>query len=226
MKRLIVLSAIALLAVSASAQTGASSNGHGKTVSTHTRETTLKGKEKGESVRDLAKANRGDEMDNDIKFTKEEKDARKAARKANRGNEMDNEIKLTKEEKDARKAERKADHTNNGTDDRFGDLDNDGTLSPQEKEARKQARKADAEGGKGGRHGEDRAENGNNEHGKRVSGIARGTDMEGREKGAAVSSAAGSKARSPERVKANGSAKPRISAKPAGLSRGKSGKIK
>jgi len=226
MKRLIVLSAIALFAVSASAQTGATSKEHGKSVSTHTQGTTLKGKEKGESGRDLAKANRGDEMDNEIKLTKEEKNARKAARKANRGDEMDNEIKLTKEEKDARKAERRTDHVNNGKDDHFGDFDNDGTLSPQEKEARKQAKRAGAEDRKGGRHGEDRAENGNNEHGKRVSGIARGTDMEGREKGAVVSGTAGSKARNPERVKANGSAKPRTSAKPAGLSRGKSGKIK
>ncbi|MES3019918.1 MAG: hypothetical protein V4721_19180 [Bacteroidota bacterium] len=207
MKKLIVLSAIALFAVSASAQTAATRNGHGKEVSTHTRETTFKGKEKGESVRDLAKAKRDDDMDNDIKLSQEEKDARKAARNA---------------EKEARKAQR----VNEGKDDHFGDLNNDGTISPEEREARKQARRTDSEERRAGRYGEDGI-NENNEHGKTVSGAARETSLEGREKGAAVSAAASSKARNGERVKATGGAKTRISAKPAGgAARGRSGKIK
>ncbi len=202
MKRLIVLSAIAMFAVSASAQTGVPSNGHGKAVSTEARETTLKGKAKGESVRDLAKANRADDS-NGIRLTKEEKEARKAARKA---------------ELEARKADRVQDGN-------FGDLNNDGTISPDEREARKQAKRAAAEERQAGRYDEDRANKGKNEHGERVSGTARGTDLERREKGAAVSGTASSKARNAERVKVN--AKPRTSVKPAGgASRGRNGKIK
>lgn len=208
MKKLIVLSAIALFAVTASAQTAATTNPHGKSASAHAKHADGKGKDKvkDKSEHDLSKADRAD--DNDIKLTKEEKEARKAERRA------------------AIEA-RKADRIKEGRDDSFGDLNNDGAISPEEREASKEARKAQAEERRAGRFGEDGDVNGNNEHGKTVSGIARDSGFEGREKGAAVSGAASSKARNAERVKANGSAKPRIPAKPAGsAARGRSGKTK
>ena len=110
---------------------------------------------------------------------------------------------------------------------RKDDLNRDGKLSAEEKEARKAARRAEAQDRKA-----DRADDGvvnnstdKNGHGVAVSGIAKGTTLEGREKGAAVSDAARAKARNgektqrPEMKRQDGSRKVSRPAKPSGAGR-------
>lgn len=87
MKKVIISAAIALFAVSAFAQTSTSSNEHGTSVSSTSKETILEGKEKGQTVSDLARSKskndyRQDDLNRDGKLSPEEREARKVVRKA------------------------------------------------------------------------------------------------------------------------------------------------
>ena len=95
------------------------------------------------------------------------------------------------------------------------DLDKDGSLSPEEKAARKTAKRA---------YKADRKDDGmlngsagdHNTHGKDVSGVAKETTLEGREKGKAVSDVARSKARNGEHAKPTVDRKPEKMGRPTG----------
>lgn len=126
------------------------------------------------------------------------------------------EAKIERQEVDQADDDSKVKFDNDGT--RF-DVNNDGLLSPEEKMARKTAKRAY----KADRA--DRADDGilngsagdHNTHGKDVSGLAKETTLEGREKGKAVSDMAGSKARKGDKVKpATGDRKPQHMGRPAG----------
>jgi len=87
MKKVIISAAIALFAVSAFAQRSSSSNEHGTSVSSTSKETILKGKDKGQTTSELAKSkskndHRQDNLNRDGKLSPKEKEARKAFRKA------------------------------------------------------------------------------------------------------------------------------------------------
>jgi hypothetical protein len=195
MKKLIMSAAIALLAVSAFAQSGSRSIDRDKSA----KETTLGGKEKGRvSVSD------------DLSKSKSENDYRQ--------DDLNTEAKLSPEEKAARKTARKAEAQARKEDGK--DIKRDDKLSPEEKAARKTARKLEGKTRKADRM-DDGIENGsagnNNDHGKNVSGVARGTTLEGREKGEAVGNVARSKARNGERVNPKGTnKKPNTVLRPAG----------
>jgi hypothetical protein len=102
------------------------------------------------------------------------------------------------------------------------DVNNDGIFSPEEKEARK----ADKMARKEARNGErDLADDGllngsstKDNHGRDVSGTARGTEYEGREKGKAVSDVARSNGKSREGMQGG---KPARVGKPAGAGAGR-----
>lgn len=110
------------------------------------------------------------------------------------------EAKIERQEVDLADDDSKVKFDNDGT--RF-DVNNDGILSPEEKMARKTAKRAYKADRK------DRADDGilngsagdHNTHGKDVSGLARETTLEGREKGKAVSDMAGSKAKNTDKVR-------------------------
>ena len=199
MKKLIMSAAIALLAVSAFAQSGSRSIDRDKSAKKTAKETTLGGKEKGRvSVSD------------DLSKSKSENDYRQ--------DDLNTEAKLSPEEKAARKTARKAEGQARKDDGK--DIKRDDKLSPDEKAARKTARKAEGQTRKADRM-DDEIVNGsagdNNDHGKNVSGVARGTTLEGREKGEAVGNVARSKARSGERVNPKGTnKKPNTVLRPAG----------
>ena len=156
MKNVIISAAMALFAMSASAQSSSASNEHGKSVSSGSRETTLEGREKGKSISELAKS------------------------------KSDNEY-------------------------RPYDLNQDGKLSSEEKAARKAGKRAEAKSRKADRS-DDGLLNGSAGdkaiHGQDVSAIAKGTQLERREKGAAVSDVARSKAKNTERVRESAGKRP------------------
>ncbi len=123
--------------------------------------------------------------------------------------------------KEAKIGREKAKPTSDDPKDKFDndytrfDVNKDGIFSPEEKAARKTAKrafKADRKddgilNGSAGDH---------NTHGKDVSGVAKGTTLEGREKGKAVSDVARSKARKGENVNPKVNSKPQKIARPAG----------
>jgi hypothetical protein len=102
------------------------------------------------------------------------------------------------------------------------DLNQDGKLSGEERAARKAERKAEAASRRADRD-DDGVLNGsagdNNTHGKDVSSIAKGTQLEGREKGKAVSEAARSNARNGARIHDAGSQRPTNAGRPANTGR-------
>ncbi|SKB27019.1 hypothetical protein [Daejeonella lutea] len=103
------------------------------------------------------------------------------------------------------------------------DVNQDGVFSPEEKEARKAAKMARKETRKANREldrNDDGLLNGSTDrdnHGRDVSGTARGTDRQGREKGEAVSDVARTNGRSGDRMTRGGqTATPGKATRPAG----------
>lgn len=121
------------------------------------------------------------------------------------------------------------DHTDKDKlDNRQYDLNNDGIFSPEEREARKASKMARRDARKADRldDGLLNGSNGNDNHGRDVSGTARGTMLQGREKGEAVSDVARSNGRNGERMQGAGNTgnperigRPAGSGKPAGVGR-------
>lgn len=98
------------------------------------------------------------------------------------------------------------------------DINNDGIFSPEEREARKADKIARKETRKADRS-DDGLLNGSvrkDNHGRDVSGTARGTTYEGREKGQAVSDVARSNGKSPEKMRGTGMHRPEKTVRPAG----------
>ncbi len=102
------------------------------------------------------------------------------------------------------------------------DVDDDGIFSPEERDARKAdkiAWKADRKADRRADKSDDGLLNGSthkDNHGRDVSGTARGTTLEGREKGKAVSDIARSNGQSGERMQGAGMSKPAKAARPSG----------
>lgn len=104
------------------------------------------------------------------------------------------------------------------------DVNQDGIFSPEEREARKGDKMARKEARKGERDMDRRDDgllngsNGKDNHGRDVSGTARGTDLEGRAKGERVSDVARSNGKSRERMEGSGNTnKPAKVGRPAGM---------
>ncbi len=98
------------------------------------------------------------------------------------------------------------------------DINNDGIFSPEEREARKaekmalkETRRADRDDD-GLLNGSTRKDN----HGADVSGTARGTTLEGREKGRVISDVARSNGKSPERMQGDRMDRPDKTNRPSG----------
>jgi len=102
------------------------------------------------------------------------------------------------------------------------DLNNDGTFSSEERETRKADKMARRENRRADRQDDGLLNGSNNKdnHGRDVSGTARGTMLEGREKGKAVSDAARSNGKSRERMQGGGNTnRPETVGRPAGAGR-------
>ncbi|MDP3467773.1 MAG: hypothetical protein Q8S11_05530 [Daejeonella sp.] len=113
------------------------------------------------------------------------------------------------------------DKTDKGRTEHKYDVNNDGIFSPEERETRK----ADKMGRRADRKADRRDDgllNGSNDknmHGRDVSGTARGTMHEGREKGKAVSDVARSNGKSRERMQGVGNTNRPDGGRPAGAGR-------
>jgi hypothetical protein len=129
-----------------------------------------------------------------------------------------------KDKKDKVKKDKSDNDDINDTDKNVFDVNQDGIFSPEEREARKADKMARKEARKAARdndRSDDGLLNGSNDkdtHGRDVSGTARGTTLEGREKGEAVSDVARTNGRSGDRMQRGGQqmGKPAKAARPAG----------